>query len=171
MIMETERLIIREYTDADFVALHLLLSDMQTMYCWPAPFTLEQTADWLEINIERYEFLGYGRWAVVLKETGEIIGDCGIVETELDGEIEHDLGYIIHALFWEQGYGTEAALACKQYAFDTLLLNRLCANMPESHVASERVAQKVGMQLEKTFLNPRNRNIPTLLYAATQEKP
>jgi len=167
--METERLLIREYTSDDFAALHLILADPATMAFWPAPFTMEQVDDWIYNNLDRYEELGFGRWALILKETGDLIGDCGFMRSELDGVMENDLGYIIYEPFWHQGYAFEAAQACLRYGFDTLGLTRICANMPTNHAGSERVAQKLGMRKEKEYRNRRNRNFPTLLYAV--EKP
>lgn len=79
--------------------------------------------------------------------------------------MEHDLGYIVHHPHWSNGYATEAAEACKRYALETLGLRRLVANMPVEHTASARVAEKIGMTLEKTFDNPKNRGIETRLYS------
>jgi len=167
-IIETERLIIREYVPEDLVQLHMILSDPMTMSFWPAPFTLEQAGDWIEDNLYNYEEQGFGRWAIVSKETRMIIGDCGINCIELDGQIEYDLGYIIHKLFWNEGYATEATEACIKYAFEELGLHRLCANMPTEHLISKRVAEKIGMKLIKEFRNERNRGIMTYLYAIEQ---
>jgi [ribosomal protein S5]-alanine N-acetyltransferase len=164
-IIETERLIIREYVPEDLVQLHMILSDPMTMSFWPAPFTLEQVGDWIEDNLYNYEEQGFGRWAIVSKQTRMIIGDCGINCIELDGQMEYDLGYIIHKLFWNEGYAAEAAEACKKYAFEELGLHRLCANMPKDHIISKRVAEKIGMELVKEFPNERNRGIMTYLYA------
>lgn len=158
-------MIIREYVPEDLVQLHMILSDPMTMSFWPAPFTLEQAGDWIEDNLYNYDEQGFGRWAIVSKETRMIIGDCGINQIEIDGQIENDLGYIIHKYLWNEGYASEAAEACKNYAFDVLGLNRLCANMPTNHILSQRVAEKIGMTLEKEFPNERNRGIITRLYA------
>lgn len=164
-IIETDRLILREYTLEDTALLHTILSDPLTMQFWPSPFTLEQSQNWVKINIERYKNLGFGRWSLVIKKTEQVIGDCGLMISEIDGKEENDLGYIIHHKFWRNGYAYEAAEACKHYAFKNLGLERLCANMPFNHTGSERVAQKLGMVKEKEFLNKRNRNILTYLYS------
>ncbi len=168
-IIETDRLILREYTLEDTALLHTILSDPLTMQFWPSPFTLEQSENWVKINIERYKNLGFGRWSLVIKKTEQVIGDCGLMISEIDGKEENDLGYIIHHKFWRNGYAYEAAEACKHYAFKSLGLERLCANMPFNHTGSERVAQKLGMVKEKEFLNKRNRNILTYLYSITRE--
>jgi len=166
-ILETKRLLLRQQTRADIESLHLIFADPVTMGFWPSPFTLETTKNWIARNIHSYSQLGFGRWAIILKETQDLIGDCGILLQEIDGVAEYDLGYIIHHPYWQQGYGTEAVGACKQYGLEILQLPRLVANMPINHFGSVRVAQKIGMTREKTFNNPKNRHIPTYVYATS----
>ena len=86
MIIETERLLLREYTMDDFEALYEIMSDVETMQHYPAPFDEARTRRWIEWNLENYAQYGFGLWAVVLKETGEFIGDCGITIQNIDGE-------------------------------------------------------------------------------------
>jgi ribosomal-protein-alanine N-acetyltransferase len=163
--IETPRLILRPFRPDDLNGLHAILSDPTTMRFWPTPFTREQSARWLERNIERFAEERCGRMALTLRETEGLIGDCGIMRTEIDGMMENDLGYIVHAAHWGHGYATEAATALSAYGFKALGLTRLCANMPADHLASRRVAEKIGMTLEREFENPRNRGIRTCLYA------
>ncbi|MDJ0736689.1 MAG: GNAT family N-acetyltransferase [Nostocaceae cyanobacterium] len=164
-VIETKRLILREQTLEDTESLHIILSHPITMSFWQFPFTLEATQRWIQRNFESYSNLGFGRYGVILKSTQELIGDCGLIRREIDGVIENDLGYIIHYKHWGQGYATECAAACKQYAIETLKLKRVVVNMPTNHITSIRVAKKIGMVWEKTFNNPQNRDIPTHLYA------
>lgn len=159
------RLTIRPYTDSDIDRLHGILSDPATMSFWPSPFSRETTIRWLERGMSDYERCGFGRWAVELTATGELIGDAGLMKQEIDGKPENDLGYIVHAAHWGKGYGLEAASAFPQYGFESLDLKRICANMPVDHISSRKVAERLGMKLEKQFDNPRNRNIRTCLYA------
>jgi len=119
-MFETARLILREYSPEDFVSLHAILSDPETMKFWPAPFTEEQTKGWIERCIRSYRASSspclrrdFGRWAVILKENGLQIGDAGIISAEVNDKTENDLGYIIHKNFWKLGYGYEAASVYK----------------------------------------------------------
>lgn len=169
-IIETKRLILKEYSINDIPELNIILSDPITMKFWPSPFTLQQTESWIHNNIARYKNLGFGRWAVILKDSGKRIGDCGIMVSEIDGKQENDLGYIFHYPFWHKGYAVEAADACKEYAFNNLGINRLCANMAFDHEASRRVAEKIGMKKEKEFLNSRNRNFLTYVYSISRNE-
>lgn len=86
-----------------------------------------------------------------LKSDGSLIGDAGLRDSDIDGKKEIDLGYIIQAKYWRQGYGTEAAAAVLEYGVDKLDLKRICANMPVNHLDSKKVAIRLGMKLEKEF--------------------
>jgi len=162
--IRTERLLLRPYRREDAPMLHAVLSDPETMRFWPAPFTAEQTAQWIERSLGLYES-GLGRFAVIRQEDGRLIGDAGLLRLDLDGTLEYDVGYIVSAAEWRRGYGFEAAAAVVAYGFQTLGLKRMCANMAETHIASRKVAEKLGMLLEKTYINQRNRGILTCLYA------
>jgi RimJ/RimL family protein N-acetyltransferase len=165
MKLESKRLIIRQHTPEDVRALYAILSDPATMAFWPQPFSLLQVEEWVQTRgIQKYGE-GIGRCAVLLKETGELIGDAGIVIQEIDGTPEYDLGYIIHSDYWGQGYGAEAALLLMKVGFEVLRLPRLCANMPVEHTSSRKVAEKLGMHLEKEFINTRNWDVWTCLYS------
>lgn len=165
MILQSKRLVIRPYTPEDVQKLYVILSDQETMAFWPKPFTLPQVEDWVQKRgMDKYGD-GIGRCGVFLKETGELIGDAGIVNQLLDSKPEYDLGYIIHAKYWGYGYGGKAAAEIMRYGFEELRLPRLCANMPVDHISSRKVAEKLGMQLEKEFINTRNRDVLTCLYS------
>lgn len=162
--MKTERLYLRGYTLEDLPDLHNILSDPRTMSFWPAPFTHEDSERWIRRNMESYD-KGFGRMAVILQESGALVGDVGLQVYEMDGVLENDLGYIIHSKYWNRGFGFEAAEAVMAYGLQDLQLKRICANMPVEHTSSRKVAEKLGMVLEKQFMNARNRNLPTFLYA------
>lgn len=165
-MLETNRLILRKYTAEDIPALHKILSDPVTMSFWPAPFSEAQSLVWFERVLKSYDDHGFGRMTITLKETGELIGDSGIVfDNIIDGKTENDLGYIVHHPNWKKGYASEAANAVKQFAFDSLKLERICANMAFDNIASVKTAEKIGMTKEKEFYNTRNRNILTYLFS------
>lgn len=162
--IETDRLWIRKYTLEDLPALYEILSEALTMSFWPRPFNLVQSEEWIkQRGLESYPS-GYGRFAVELKETGRLIGDTGLLRIEIDGVVENDLGYIIHSNHWGQGLGYEASYAMMKYGREELQLDRICANMATDHEASRKMAEKLGMILEKQFINRRNRDILTCLY-------
>jgi len=163
--LETDRLRLRELTRDDVGPLHSILSDPVTMQFWPQPFDLEAVERWVQRSMDSYRDLGFGRYAVLLKSTGELIGDCGFMKVEVNGVQENDLGYIIDKQYWGQGYAAEAAKACLQYGLTNLKMKRIVASMESKHLASKAVAEKIGLYLEREFINTRNRNLPTFLFS------
>lgn len=166
-VIETPRLLLRRLTPSDAAWLHPILSDPLTMRFWPQPFTRQQTEEWIERNLGRYQDYGYGRYGMILRETGEPIGDAGIVRTTVNGLDVYDLGYIIHHPWWGKGLATEAAAALRDYGFGTLDLPALHANMAHDHHGSRHVAEKIGMSAIAEFNNERNRGIRTTLLEMT----
>ena len=116
MIIETNRLFLREYKFDDYDALYEIVSDAETMQHYPALFDEEKTRVWIKWNLENYEKYGFGLWAVVLKETGEFIGDCGITIQNIDGELLPEIGYHIHKKYWRRGFAKEALTGGLDYA-------------------------------------------------------
>lgn len=95
MRLETERLILREMAPGDFDALYKVLGDSDIMQHYPYAFDEKRVREWIERNMERYQIFGFGLWAVVLKETGEMIGDCGLTMQNIGGKIKPEIGYHI----------------------------------------------------------------------------
>lgn len=148
-ILETPRLHLRQMTLQDHEALHRLFSDPVAMAHYPQPFTPEMTTGWIEWNLRNYRTLGFGLWALVHKARQEVIGDCGLTLQKIDGVDELEIGYHLLPAYWKQGLATEAATACRDHAFDTLGRDRVVSWMRAGNVASRRVAERVGMRLEK----------------------
>lgn len=168
--IQTPRTVIRPYTEADLERALPILSDPTTMSFWERPLDRDAVAAWVARNARSFRETGLGRMISELRDTGEAIGDCGIMRAEVGGREENDLGYIIHHPYWRRGFGMECARACLEYGLRDLGLRRIVANMPHDHTASVRVAEKLGMRLERSFSNPRNRGIPTHLYALEAER-
>jgi RimJ/RimL family protein N-acetyltransferase len=165
LLLETPRTIIRPYTQADIARVAPIFADPITMVFWPQPLSEDATAAWVRRASTSFSATGLGRMLVELRDGGAPIGDCGIVEAEINGQREYDLGYIIHHPYWRQGFGVECARACMEYGIHTLGLRRIVANMAHDNTASARVAERLGMRREASFHNPRNRNILTYVYA------
>jgi RimJ/RimL family protein N-acetyltransferase len=168
-VFETPRLILRDFVPEDVELLYPILSDSETMSFWPRPFTKKETDVWIERNILSYMQNGFGRWAVLLKETGELIGDVGIHMSEVDGKSEVSLGYIIDKKHWNRGYATEASLKSMEHAFAALSIDRLVATMAHDNTPSIVVAEKIGMKKEREYFNKRNRNILTFIYSIKRD--
>ena len=93
MVIETERLLLREMTENDFDALYKVLADSDIMQHYLYTFDEVRVRNWIQRNIERYQTFGFGLWAVCLKETGEMIGDCGLTMQLINSEIKPEIGY------------------------------------------------------------------------------
>jgi [ribosomal protein S5]-alanine N-acetyltransferase len=100
-------------------------------------------------QLDRYRDDGHGLWLVGNRETGEPIGQAGLVQQEVDGAHELEIGYLIHHPFWQQGYAAEAAAAVRDYAFNTLGKERVISLIRPVNVPSQRVALRIGLKPEK----------------------
>ncbi len=148
-ILQTSRLLLREFTPEDADALALVLSDPQTMRFYPAPYDRAGVEQWIERNLRRYQDDGVGLWAMELTKTKEVIGDCGIILQQVEGERLYEIGYHLHRDFWGQGLATEAAIACRDWAFTHLKTDRVISLIRPENLASRRVAERVGMTVWK----------------------
>jgi len=151
-IIETERLYLRELTSADQENWSRVLSDPIAMKYYPHPLSAEEVTKWLEWTLDNYRKYRHGFWAVILKEGDIFIGDCGITMQNIEGEIVPEIGFHIIKDYWNRGYATEAALACREYAFNVLNYPRVFSYTTIDNVPSQRVAQKTGMKVYKHFV-------------------
>ncbi len=145
-ILETARLSLREFTPEDYGALCLMLRDAETMYAYEHAFSEAEAYAWLQNQLDRYAKYGFGLWAVILKATGELIGQCGLTMQNADefGEVV-EVGYIFRRDFWHRGYASEAAIACRDYAFEKLGVPEVFSIIRVGNAASENVARRNGM--------------------------
>lgn len=168
MLIETERLLLREYTMDDFDALFEIMSDEETMKHYPSPFDKDRTRGWITWNIGNYSKYGFGLWAVVLKETNEFIGDCGITVQDIDGELLPEIGYHIHKKYWRRGYGKEAARAVRDWVFMNTDYNEIYSYMKYTNVGSYSTAIANGMKKVKEYPDPKNEI--SYAYSITREE-
>lgn len=150
-VMKTERLILRRMTKDDTKNLMEIFSDPVAMRYYPSTKGEGETLEWIEWTKKNYDQYGVGLWIVEDKVTGEFLGQCGIVPQEVDGVIEMEIGYLFVRRVWGNGYATEAALACKNYGFEQLKLNRMVSLPDINNIPSTKVAERIGMQVKKTI--------------------
>jgi [ribosomal protein S5]-alanine N-acetyltransferase len=147
VILETERLALGSMVAEDLDGLLAIFGDPVVMAAFgEEPLTREQTSRWLERNLAHQREHGYGLFAVRLKESGRLIGDCGLELLTVSEEQVAELGYDFRSDHWNQGYATEAACAVRDYAFGTLRLPRLVSLIRAGNAASARVAEKTGLE-------------------------
>ena len=150
-IIETERLYLRELVIDDKKELMKVLSNSESMKFYPNPFSEEKVEKWIQWNIENYKKYKHGLWAVILKEGEEFIGDCGITMQNIDDENVPEIGFHIIKEYCKRGFATEAALACKEYAFKVLHYPKIFSYTTIRNISSQKVAEKIGMQIYKYF--------------------
>ena len=126
MIFETRRLLLRELGQPDFPDLAGMLQDPEVVYAYEHDFTDEDVQEWLDRQRTRYVKDGFGLWAVVLKETGEMIGQAGLTMQPYRDHEVLEIGYLLKRRFWHCGYAREAAEGCKNYAFGQLRREKVC---------------------------------------------
>jgi ribosomal-protein-alanine N-acetyltransferase len=166
-ILETRRLILREFSAEDVDALASVLSDPETMRFYPTPLDPAGVENWIARNRRRYARDGYGLWAMVLKSSGELIGDCGLTVQDVAGANEIEIGYHVRRDHWGQSFATEAARASRDYGFAHLSVNRLVSIIRPENLASRRVAEKNGMTIWKEVTRV---NLPHVVYAIRREQ-
>jgi RimJ/RimL family protein N-acetyltransferase len=145
----TERLVFREMTEADLEPMAELLGDSVAMAFYSHPKDRTESLAWIHWNQRLYRERGFGLWVIELGESGEFVGDCGLTPQEVDGITEIEVGYHVRRSLQGRGYATEAAAASRDFARDTLGIARLIAIIHPENVASQRVAEHIGLALEK----------------------
>ena len=158
--LETERLVLRPFTTHDLDAIHEVLSDPVSMQYYPAPFSREKSRRWIEWNLAHYRDDGHGLWALEERTTGELVGDCGLIPQVVDGEREVEVGWHVRRDKQRRGLATEAARECVRYAFEELGRTRLISLIRPENLPSRRVAEKLGMTVEKEVV----RSAPPMLH-------
>jgi ribosomal-protein-alanine N-acetyltransferase len=149
-VIETKRLILRKMTMDDLDDLLLIFTDPKVMASFGGIlFDRERMRQWVQRNLDHQERYGYGLFSVILKENGELVGDCGLEHIEVDGSPEVEIGYDFLSSYWNRGLATEAAGAVRDFAFEQLGLERVVSLIRPDNLASMRVAEKIGMKREK----------------------
>jgi len=104
MLISTDRLFLREMEQSDFLALSQILQDEAVMTAYEMTFSEEEVQLWLDKQLQRYRDHGFGLWAVILKETGEMIGQCGLTLQEFNSGEVLEIGYLFQKAYWHKGY-------------------------------------------------------------------
>ena len=168
MIIETERLFLREMKENDFDALYEVLADADIMQHYPYTFDENRVRNWIDRNIERYRIFGFGLWAVCLKETGEMIGDCGLTLQLINGRIKPEIGYHIRANKQRNGYAKEAAIAVRDWTFNNTPFNIVYSYMKYTNEPSVKTAISYGCKQVDEYQD--NENEITKVFAISRDQ-
>ena len=170
IILKTERLILRRQVIEDLDALWALYCDPQiTRFIPDAPRSYKEAREELEWHMHGHpKYSDLGLWATIHKETAKFVGRCGLLPWTIDGQREVEVAYTIARDHWGQGLATEAAQGILEYGFEKLKLSRLICLIDPENIASQRVAEKIGMSLERKVDGWEGDGIPFLIYSITK---
>ena len=150
-VLETKRMQLRQFTMDDVQNLMQIMADPIAMKYYPWVLDEIGTREWIQRNLDRYSERGIGLWAAELKDNGEFVGQVGLVHMEIEGRKEVEIAYLFVSKHWGKGYATEAAEACKEFAFRHLDLHRVVIVIRPENISSRRVAERLGAVIEKEY--------------------
>jgi RimJ/RimL family protein N-acetyltransferase len=166
IVLKSERLILRKITPDDFDDLAVMLRDSDVMTAWEHTFSDEQIRQWIDNQTARYQKEIVGYFAAIRKDTGEFIGQMGLLWNDFDELRVMEIGYMLKRQYWGMGYATEGAAALAQYAFTEIGLNKIYASIRPENQSSIRVAERIGMNVEGSFIKQYNgKDMEHLIYS------
>lgn len=168
MILETSRLFLREMTPNDFDALYSILADSDIMQHYPHTVDEARVQHWISRNLERYHVFGFGLWAVCLKSTGEMIGDCGLTMQNINGTILPEIGYHLAKVHQRKGYAKEATQAVRDWTFTHTPFGMVYSYMKKANVPSSATACSNGMRFLNEFTDCEGQQ--TVVYGISREE-
>ena len=148
-VLETRRLTLRELQASDLDCVTGMLSDPEAMHFFGTVYTREQSVTWIARQQERYAIDGYGYWLAIERDTGEPVGQMGVVQAEVDGVSEPSLGYIVQRAHWRRGLASEAAASCRDWVFDRQPVSRVITLVRPENLPSLAVARRIGLEIER----------------------
>lgn len=149
--IQTERLLLRAFTDTDTDRMFDILSGKDVLRYFPPnpnPITRERAQKMITRILAHWEERSYGLWAVTIAKSGQLLGRCGLQYIPETNEVEVD--FILDRDFWGHGYATEAGVAALKFGFDNLEVSEIIGLVHPDNIASQRVLQKIGMQYIET---------------------
>ncbi len=149
--LQTVRLVVRPFCDGDEREIARAFTDPEVIW-WDQPFTLEKARSWVARAREEHARSGLGLSAVVRRSDGRLIGDCGLVPRAIGGEDRVEIGWHLERDAWGRGYATEAARAVAAHAED-IGIRSLCSLIVPGNARSRRVAEKLGMTVERQVVH------------------
>lgn len=167
IILETKRLVLRRLVLEDLDDLFALYRDPEIRKYFPEGVLnyndTKEELEWFLNGHPKHPELGL--WATIHKETGKFIGRCGLLPWTIEGQAEVEIAYLLDKAFWKQGLATEAAQGLLRYGFEQLKLSRLICMIDPANIASQRVAERIGMTFEKQVDEYEGEHLPFFIYS------
>ena len=150
-ILETPRLTLRRLEESDAERLFEIYREPEVLryFAVGPPDTVDDARAAIRRPLLRYEEWGFGLWATVLRDTGDLVGRCGLLLQNLDGDPEIEVAYLIAPAHWGRGLASEASRAIRDYGFGPLKQERLVAIIHVDNERSKRVARSIGMAFDR----------------------
>jgi len=151
--ISAQRLRFRKLLLDDAAVWEEFLTDPEAVKLFP-PFgeVKGYAIQWIEKQVIRYERDGSGLFALIEKNSNQFVGQCGLMIQEVSGVNEVEIGYHLLPRFWKNGFASEAAIACKNFAFENNLFDSLISIIDVRNAASMKVAERNGMRREKQMI-------------------
>lgn len=155
-MLETSRLLLREWTTADEAPFIKINADKDVMHYFPSILTENETLAMMDRMRQHFIEWGYGLFAAEHKGSKELIGFIGLSHPRFENHLTPcvEIGWRLDARYWNQGLATEGAIAVRDYAFDMLQLDEILSWTATINKPSERIMQKIGMQYDSIFIHP-----------------
>ncbi|WP_378955100.1 GNAT family N-acetyltransferase [Pelosinus sp. sgz500959] len=170
IVLQSDRLLLRKITYADFNDLSRMLTDPTVMYAWEHTFSERQIKDWIERQLEYYRYDGVGYFAAISKESGDFVGQMGLHWSDMKGTCILEVCYMLKKEYWHKGFASEGSKALISYAFGEMHVDKVYACIRTNNFASLRVAENVEMKYESSFIKHYNgRDMEHLLYSKVRD--
>jgi [ribosomal protein S5]-alanine N-acetyltransferase len=155
---ETRRLLFREIRRSDFSEWLEFFKDPTSYQYWiqETESPERECEKWYAKQFDRYQNNLGGMNALIEKETGELVGHCGVLVQQVDGKTELEIAYSLLGTFRSRGYATEAVIKCRDYAFENRFAESLISIISVTNTPSARVAMKAGMTISKQTIYKSN---------------
>lgn len=166
-MLETDRLFLRKMTEEDTDDFLEIFSDPMAMRYFGVIFDRPRMEKWVSDNLEHDEKYGFSLLSVILKENGEVIGDCGLETDTIDGDLIIGIGFDFKRAYWGHGYATEAARAVLKDGFTQYDLDNIYGWIDPENIPSQRVAERIGMTVIKHVIRGKKKYA---LYGISRDK-
>ena len=166
VVLETQRLVLREMAAADLDFVAAMLADPEVMNFYPKALSRLEASAWIDRQLSRYSEHGHGLWLALDRATGQPVGQAGLAIQVVNGKPEPEIGYLLHRPFWHRGLATEAGLGIRHHAFTALNKSYVISLIRPVNLPSQAVARRLGMQPQREV---QFHGLPHIVFLVTRE--